>query len=108
LTTATKVQASNIIITSGLGGIYPKGLPIGKVKEVKHEQYDVSLSAIIEPFVDVKTVHDVFIITKFEGQGEVLSSSTFSSGSSSSTGSSSSSSASSKSGSSAASASTGG
>ena len=107
LTTATKVQAGNIIMTSGLGGIYPKGLPIGKVKEVKHEQYDVSLSAIIEPFVDVKTLHDVFIITKFEGQGEVLSSSTFSSGSntgsSSSSSSNSSSSASSKSDSSAAS-----
>ena len=111
LTTATKVQVGNIIMTSGLGGIYPKGLQIGNVKEVKHEEYDVSLSATVEPFVDVKTLHDVFIITYFEGQGEGLSGSTFTSSptSSSSSSSSSSSNASSKSDSSSAStASTGG
>lgn len=82
LSAGTKVQAGDIIITSGLGGIYPKKLPIGKVKEVKNEDVDVSLYAVIEPFVDVKTVHDVFIITHFEGQGEIMSSSNSSSNSS--------------------------
>ena len=28
-------------------------------------------SGIVEPFVDIKTVRDVFIITSFNGQGEV-------------------------------------
>lgn len=72
----TKVKTGDMIVTSGLGGIYPKDLPIGTATEVKNEENDVSLCAIIKPFVDVKTVHDVFIITKFQGQGEVLSDST--------------------------------
>lgn len=108
LSAGTKVQAGDIIRTSGLGGVYPKTLPIGKVKEVKNEEIDVSLYAVIEPFVDVKTVHDVFIITHFEGQGEIMSSSSSSSNSSTSSSSSASSNSSSGSSSSASSAKAGG
>ena len=71
----TKVKSGDIIVTSGLGGIYPKDLLIGTVTEVKNEEYDVSLCATVKPFVDVKSVHDVFIITKFVGQGEIMESS---------------------------------
>ena len=72
LTAETEVKVGDIIVTSGLGGIYPKDLPVGKVLEVRPEEYDVSYCAIVEPFVDVKTLRDVFIITDFQGQGEVL------------------------------------
>lgn len=66
------VKAGDIVVTAGLGGIYPKNLPVGKVKEVKHEDYDVSIYAVIEPFEDVRTVESVFIITEFTGQGDVI------------------------------------
>ena len=36
------------------------------------EESDVTYYATVEPLVDVKTVRDVFVITDFEGQGEVL------------------------------------
>ena len=70
----TKVQKDDIIVTSGLGGIYPKNLPVGKVVSVGPEEYSVSYMAVIKPFVDPKTVRDVFIITSFLGKGEALSS----------------------------------
>ena len=66
------VSEGDIIVTSGLGGLYPRDLPIGKVKEVFPEESDVTYYATVEPLVDVKTVRDVFVITDFEGQGEVL------------------------------------
>ena len=72
LTAETTVKQGDIIVTSGLGGIYPKDLPIGKVESVGPEGYDVSYSALVKPLVDVKNVQDVFIITDFLGQGEVL------------------------------------
>ncbi len=72
LSADTQTKAGDIIVTSGLGGIYPKDLPIGKVLDVGPEEYDVSYSATVQPMVDVKTVRDVFVITDFEGQGEVL------------------------------------
>lgn len=42
------------------------------VQEVMPEAYDVSYCATVKPFVDVKTVRDVFVITDFQGQGQVL------------------------------------
>ena len=67
-----EVKAGDIVVTAGLGGIYPKNLPVGRVKEVKQEEYDVSIYAVIEPFEDVRTVENVFIITEFDGQGDVI------------------------------------
>ena len=72
LSAGTETQPGDIIVTSGLGGIYPKDLPIGRVVSVGPEEYDVSYSAVVEPFADVATVRDVFVITDFEGQGDVL------------------------------------
>ena len=59
-------------MTSGLGGIYPQNLKIGVIESVEHEEYDVSLYALVRPFVDVTEVRDVMVITEFEGQGQAL------------------------------------
>jgi rod shape-determining protein MreC len=72
LEAGTTVQAGDMIVTSGIGGKFPKDLLIGKAVEVKPEENDVSLYATVEPFVDIKTVRDVIIITSFNGQGEVV------------------------------------
>lgn len=74
LEAGTTVQTGDIIVTSGIGGKFPKDLPIGKAVEVKGEENDVSLYATIEPFVDMKTLRDIVIITGFNGQGEVMES----------------------------------
>ncbi len=72
LTANTTVKPGDIIVTNGLGGVYPRDLPIGTVTKVSNEPYDVSLYAEIKPFVDVKNVRDVMVITSFEGQGQSL------------------------------------
>lgn len=72
LSADTTVKVGDIIVTSGLGGLYPRDLPIGTVTKVDNEAYDVSLYAEVKPFVDVKTVRDVMVITSFEGQGQAL------------------------------------
>ena len=74
LEAGTAVQAGDIIVTSGIGGRFPKDLMIGTALEVRPEEGDVSLYATVEPFVDIKTVRDVVIITGFHGQGEVMDS----------------------------------
>jgi len=80
LAAGTTVKAGDIIVTSGLGGIYPRDLPIGTVTKVGNEPYDVSLYAEMKPLVDVKTVRDVMVITSFQGQGQVLTESSSSGG----------------------------
>lgn len=71
LTSENKVKAGDIITTTGLSGMYPKDLLIGMVKEVLYEDSGVSQYALVEPFVDIKNVRDVFVLTDFEGKGEI-------------------------------------
>ena len=65
----TAVTPGGLIITSGIGGTYPKGIIIGTVSEVVESKYDLSNYAVIEPGVDVREIEDLFVITDFEGQG---------------------------------------
>ena len=48
--------------TSGMGGIYPKGIYIGKVLEISDDGTGLSKHAIIEPAVDMGSIKEVFII----------------------------------------------
>ncbi len=77
LTTMTKISAQNtmeqgnIVISTGISGLYPPSLIIGEVVEIKFDEYDTSKYAVIKPFEDIKTVIDVVVITDFDGQGEI-------------------------------------
>lgn len=61
-------SAGDIVITSNVGGLYPKDLVVGTIREVRTESHGLSLYAVIEPAVDVRTVKDVLVITSFMGQ----------------------------------------
>lgn len=65
----TAISVGGIVCTSGIGGIYPKGLIIGKVVDIRENEYDISVNAIIEPGADISELEDVFVITDFKEQG---------------------------------------
>lgn len=50
------------VITSGLGEIFPKGIPIGEVIEVLDEERDMYKTAIIRPNVDFMRLEEVLVI----------------------------------------------
>jgi len=56
------ISAGDRVETSGVGGIYPKGILIGKVKEVRQRTNELDRYAIIEPAVDFKRLEEVFIL----------------------------------------------
>lgn len=56
------VKKGDIITTSGLGGIYPSGISIGKVLSVQVDKGAVMKSAIIELSVDLLKTEEVLII----------------------------------------------
>lgn len=51
------------IMTSGLGGIYPKGLLIGEVMDVIDDEGGLLKNAMIRPSVEFSRVEEVFVIT---------------------------------------------
>ncbi len=50
------------VISSGMGGIFPKGLYIGKVRELDQDQPGLVLTAVIEPKVDFNRLEEVLIV----------------------------------------------
>ncbi len=51
------------VITSGLSGIYPRGIPIGLVSEVSSSSDGMSNKAVITPWVDFEHLEEVLVIT---------------------------------------------
>lgn len=60
----SSITVGDVIETSGLGGIYPKGILIGKVKEISPDVHGISQTAIIEPSVDFQKITEVFAVSK--------------------------------------------
>ena len=56
------LQIGDLIVTSGLDNIFPKGFPIAKVSKVENKSYAVSLRVELKPIVDPKKLEEVFII----------------------------------------------
>lgn len=58
------VQEGDEVITSGVGGVYPKGLRIGSVTEVKADRSALLHSAAIKPSVDFGRLEQVFVMLR--------------------------------------------
>jgi len=56
------VQVGDVVISSGLGGIYPKGLRIGEVVEIVTSEYGLTHKALLQPAVDFGRLEQVFVV----------------------------------------------
>lgn len=56
------VKEGDIIITSGLGKIYPKEMPVGTVVSVQEDNVKVMKSAVVEPFVNFNKLEELFVV----------------------------------------------
>lgn len=68
LSASNSVSLGDFVVTAG-GGVFPKGLIIGTVVDVRSEKADVSVFAVVEPAADLENLREVMIITNFFGQG---------------------------------------
>lgn len=56
------ILKGDTIVTSGFGGIYPKGLLLGHVKDIVTDEEGFVKHAIIDPTVDFQSLEEVFVI----------------------------------------------
>ncbi len=59
----TDVAVGDLVVTSGLGGIYPKGMPLGKVANVEKPEGALYATIIVEPISNVHQAEEVLVIT---------------------------------------------
>ena len=66
LENADALISGDLVVTSGLGGYYPSGLPIGSVEEVRTDDGGLARYAVLTPRCDPDALTDLYIITDFD------------------------------------------
>jgi len=59
---AEEVAVGDVVVTSGLGGNFPKGLMVGEIKKVDKKGHGVFQYAELVPSVDLTQLEEVFVI----------------------------------------------
>ena len=61
------ISVNQNIITSGLGGVTPKGIRIGYVRSIEYNSDGLIKKAIVQPHEDFDRLEEVMVITGFSG-----------------------------------------
>lgn len=64
----SEIQIGDKVMTSGAGGVYPRGISIGEVVDILNDEYSQSRYALVKTTVDINTVESVMIVTDFTGK----------------------------------------
>ena len=56
------VKVDDMVVTSGFGGVYPKGLVVGKIIEIRNEEGGLLEYGVIDTSVDFQKLEDVAVI----------------------------------------------
>lgn len=59
-----ELQYGDTVITSGLGGVFPKGIEIGRISKIIFQEYETSITVELEPSIDFSRLEYVFAIEK--------------------------------------------
>ncbi len=59
----TQLTKGQVIITSGIGGTFPKGIPIGRIVDVSDEPSGLFKTAMVVPFADLNRLEEVLVIS---------------------------------------------
>jgi rod shape-determining protein MreC len=57
------MQVGDVLVTSGLGGLFPRGIPIGRVRAVDDRGSALFHYAQITPAVDFARIDEVLLLT---------------------------------------------
>ncbi len=60
------VIEGDLLVTSGTDGVFPRGIPVGKVGQLKKAANGLFLDALVSPTVDVTRAEEVLVVTSWE------------------------------------------
>lgn len=58
------IEEDDLVVSSGMGGVFPAGVPIGTVKEVTSDQYGLTQIALVEPSSDMYDINHVIVLDR--------------------------------------------
>ncbi|MFG1500874.1 rod shape-determining protein MreC [Halobacteriovorax sp. XZX-3] len=62
------VRLNDLVITSGLGNIYPRGIPVGIITKIERESYGITQHLEVTPTVDFSKLEEVAVLVPSEDQ----------------------------------------
>jgi len=62
----TEIGVGEVVLTSGMGGNFPKGIHIGQVVEVRQRDVNVFQEAVVRPTVNFGQLEEVMVVTNFD------------------------------------------
>ena len=65
--TEQHVSTGDSVVTSGLGGVYPKGLPVGTVSNVTKSSGSLYYDITVEPLASAGSLEEVLVVTSLSG-----------------------------------------
>ncbi|MBK9293300.1 MAG: rod shape-determining protein MreC [Oligoflexia bacterium] len=60
------IQVNDLVVASGLDGLFPKGFPIGYVTRVDKKHYGVTQYVEVKPIIDITRLEEVLVVKKNE------------------------------------------
>lgn len=61
---STEVRIGDTLVTSGIVGSFPKGIPVGKVVRISFETDNVSQVIYVEPWIDHRRLDEVIVLLR--------------------------------------------
>jgi rod shape-determining protein MreC len=63
-----EVAVGDEVVTSGMGGVFPKGIPVGRITAVERKSGALFQEATLQPAVDLSRLEEVVILTGSESR----------------------------------------
>jgi len=57
-----KIGYGDLVVRSGLGGVYPKGINIGRIRDITVPAYETSLVLQVQPIIDFDRLEYLFLV----------------------------------------------
>jgi rod shape-determining protein MreC len=57
-----EVAAGDEVVSSGLGGVFPRGIVIGHVVKTMFDENEGALRVLVEPAVDFSSLEELFVV----------------------------------------------
>ncbi|WP_156291198.1 rod shape-determining protein MreC [Oceanobacillus salinisoli] len=64
------VDEDELVVSSGMGGVFPAGMVIGTVKDVVPDQYGLTRTALVEPAADMYEINHVMVLDRAAAEVE--------------------------------------
>jgi len=58
----SRAKIGDVVITSGLGGRYPEGFPVGEISGIERDEGESFLSINLSPFANLKIINEIWVI----------------------------------------------